>query len=113
MRIAPTSAVPVEGAPHEIGVWVRGDGSGNTLRMRFRDRVGRTFQPEFGRLDFSGWRLMTARMDDPHVGHWGGTGDPSRIAYPVRINTFVLVDTNKEPVEGEAHFTGFHLLYRR
>jgi len=48
-------------------------------------------------------------MNNPHVGHWGGQGDASTIAYPIRIDTFILVDSNREPVQGEVEFAGFCL----
>jgi hypothetical protein len=107
IRIAPPAPVPVEGRPSAIGVWVRGDGSRNVVRMRFRDSTGRVWQPQFGRLDFKGWRFMTAPMDSVHVGHWGGTGDDSKIAYPIEIDTFVLVDSTKAAQDSEVTFAGF------
>ncbi len=107
IRIAPHAPVPVEGRPNAIGVWVRGDGSRNVVRMRFRDSTGRIWQPQFGRLDFKGWRFMTAPMDSVHVGHWGGTGDDSKIAYPIAIDTFVLVDSTKAAQDSEVTFAGF------
>ena len=80
--------------------------------MRYRDRTGRTFQPEYGRLGFTGWRFLTCPMDDPNVGKWGGTGDPSKIVWPVEIDTFILLDGTRQPTEGGVKLAGFCLLYR-
>lgn len=112
VRIAPPSMVPVEGKPKAMGVWVRGDKTNCSLRLRFTDADGRTFQPVFGRLQFSGWRYLTVPLDDPHVGHWDGAGDENRIAYPIRLNTFILVDGPRDPVSGAADFAGFRLVYK-
>jgi hypothetical protein len=112
VRIAPPQRLAVEGKPHAIGVWVRGDGSDCGLNMRFVDQNKRTFQSSFGRLNFKGWRFLTAEMDNPNVGHWGGEGDPSHIAYPIQIDTFILVDGKREPVKGNVEFASFHLIYR-
>jgi hypothetical protein len=108
----PPKNLAVEGKPHAIGVWVRGDGSDCGLNMRFTDQNKRTFQPTFGRLDFTGWRCLTAEMDNPKVGHWGGEGDANQIAYPISINTFILVDGKKETVKGDVQFAGFCLIYQ-
>jgi hypothetical protein len=111
VRIAPPKGLPVDGKPRAIGVWVKGDGSGCGLNLRFADQNKRTFQSGFGRMDFKGWRFLTAEMNNPKVGHWGGEGDPNQIAYPVCIDTFILVDGKKEPVKGEVEFACFQLLY--
>jgi hypothetical protein len=111
VRIAPHAPARVEGRPSAIGIWVRGDGSRNAVRMRFRDATGWTWQPHLGRLDFKGWRFMTAPMDSVHVGHWGGTGDDSKIAYPITMDTFVLVDSTRAAQDSEVTFAGFAALY--
>ena len=108
----PPKNLPVEGKPHAIGAWVRGNGSDCGLNMRFTDQNKRTFQPTFGRLNFTGWRFLTAEMGNPKVGHWGGEGDANQIAYPISINTFILVDGKKEPVKGDVQFAGFCLIYQ-
>lgn len=112
VRIAPPKELAIEGTPHALSVWVKGDGSGCALCLRFMDENGRTFQPDFGPLDFKEWRYLTAPIDNPNVGHWGGDGDPSRIAYPIRLNTFILVDSKRAPVKGEVEFADFRLIYR-
>jgi hypothetical protein len=101
----------VDGKPRAIGVWVKGDGSGCGLNLRFADQNKRTFQPGFGRLNFKGWRFLAAEMNNPKVGHWGGAGDANQIAYPISIDTYILVDGKREPVKGEVEFAGFQLHY--
>ena len=112
VRVAPPADVPVDGKPHAIGVWVNGDGSGNWLKMRFRDANGRCYQPGFGRLDFTGWRFLAAPLDDPTVGSWDGKPGMIDIVYPIRIDTFLLLDTNRVKAQGEIHFANFSLIYQ-
>jgi len=112
VRIAPKQALPVEGKPVAMGVMVKGDGRGCLLRLRFVDANGRTFQAEYGALDFTGWRYLSAPLNNPRILHWGGTGDETRIAYPIRIDTLALVDNGKRtPVQGAVELAGFHLVY--
>jgi len=110
-RIAPKQPLPVSGKPRTMGVWVRGDGSGLALRMRFTDANGRTFQPDFGSADSKTWKLMTARLDDASIANWGGTGPSDRIAYPIKIDSYILVDSKRAPVKGSMEFAGFQLTY--
>ncbi|MDH7569547.1 MAG: hypothetical protein QHJ73_08175, partial [Armatimonadota bacterium] len=112
VRLAPVRPMPVEGKPEAMGVWVKGDGLGCALRLRFVDQNGRTFQPNFGSLEFKEWRYLTAPLNDPRVGHWGGTGDETRIAYPIRIDSLALVDGPRAVVKGEVLLGGFQLHYR-
>lgn len=112
VRVAPPADVPVDGKPHEIGVWVNGDGSGNLLRMRFRDANDRYFQPDFGMLDFTGWRFLTAPLDSPNVGTWDGKPGVTDIVYPIRINTVILLDARRSKTQGEIDFGNFTLIYQ-
>ncbi|HEX2950587.1 MAG TPA: cellulase family glycosylhydrolase [Armatimonadota bacterium] len=105
-----STAQPVVTGPASFGVWVLGNTTNCTLNMRFTDSNGRTFQPSFGKLNFTGWRYMTVRLDDPTVGHWGGTGDASKIAYPIRIITYVLVDSPRTAVQGTVDFANFEII---
>jgi hypothetical protein len=112
VRISPKGPLAIEGKPHEAGVWVMGDGSGLTVNMRFVDATGRTFQPSFGVLDFKGWRFLRAPMDDSTVSNWGGGGSVRNMTYPIRLDTFLLVDGNHSPVKGSVEMKDFTLFYR-
>ena len=112
VRLSPKVEIPIEGKPAAIGVWVRGDNSNNLLRTRFRDGNDRFFQPTFPDANFTGWRFLTAPMDDPNVGTWGGKPEVAGIAYPIRLNTFILLASRKQKTAGEVDFAGFVLIYR-
>jgi hypothetical protein len=111
VRLAPPKPLPVAGTPHAIGVWVKGNTTHNTLVARFADATGRVYQPRFGNLDFTGWRFLTAPLDDPTAYHWGGSTDVPGITYPISINTFILVDGNRAAAKDVVEFAGFQLLY--
>lgn len=83
---------PIQGEPHAIGLWVRGDGSGNFLRCRFRDASGQTFQPEGVRMSFHGWQYVEFPLSGMKAGYWGGdlTG---RVRYPIELDTLLLIDS--------------------
>ncbi|MGV3614586.1 MAG: hypothetical protein ACO1SV_04540 [Fimbriimonas sp.] len=82
---------PLPGRPQTLGMWVRGDGSGDMLRMRFVDATDQTFQPDWGAIDWKGWRYVTFRLDATAAGRWGGAGD-GVVHYPIRIDSVVLID---------------------
>ncbi|HEX2950985.1 MAG TPA: cellulase family glycosylhydrolase [Armatimonadota bacterium] len=112
VTISPKSEMKIEKAPQSIGVWVRGNKSNCTLRMRFVDSTGRFYQPTFGPLNFDGWRFMTVRMDKPtQMGQWGGTGTGKQIAYPITMNAFILVDGIRSKVNDTVDFADFQLIF--
>lgn len=80
----------VEGQPSAFGIWIKGDGSGNLLRMRYTDGSGQTFQPDGGTINWTGWRYVAFPLNGSG-GHWGGALD-GLVHWPIRIGTMVLVD---------------------
>lgn len=110
-RISPRKDVDIKGKPHAAGVWVRGDGSGLKLRMRFIDAKGRLFQPIFGIIDFKGWRFLTVDLDDPSIENWGQETLPPGITYPIKLNTYILLDGIYSPVKSSIDITGYCLIY--
>ncbi len=95
-------AVPVKPAVVPKGasallVWVRTNDSGDTLRARFRDATGQTFQADLGQMTKTEWRLVTIPLDGTHSGvHWGGANDGVPHA-PLTWDALILVDSaNRE-----------------
>ncbi len=80
----------VEGKPSSFGIWIKGDGSGNLLRMRYIDSSGQVFQPDGGTIRWTGWRYVSFPLDGSG-GHWGGALD-GVVHWPIRIGTMALVD---------------------
>jgi len=111
VRIAPPALVPLDGKPRAIGVWVYGNQSLGYMCTRVTDATGRIYQPVFGQLDFTGWRFLTAPLDDPTVYHWGGVDTTTGITYPLSVNTFVCVDSTKKAVKDTVTFAGFQVMY--
>ena len=84
------TAIPMDALA--IGMWVKGDSSGDSLLCRFRDSKGQYFQPAYGKIDWTGWRWITMRLDDPTAGSWSGPQD-GRIHYPIRWDTILVLDS--------------------
>jgi len=110
--VAATDRVAIEGQPDELGIWVYGDGSGNSLRLRVTDNSGQTFQPTGPNLDWSGWRWVTfdlANLDQ--AGHWGGADD-GRVRDGLRLDTVLLVDSTRKKTSGTIYFAAPTLISR-
>ncbi len=60
-------------APTAVRVWVRGDGSGHSFRLRVVDATGESHVSEEATLDFDGWQEL--RYDITGWSHWGGNDD--------------------------------------
>lgn len=99
------------GRPYAFGMWVYSDGSGDTLRLRFTDATGQTFQPDAGSLDWKGWRYVLFSLRGDRAGHWGGMDD-GVVHYPIHMDTALLVDSpGGRGGKGEIYVTGMTLLY--
>ncbi len=92
LRIVPRNdalrALP--GSPRALGLWLRGDGSGNHARLRLTDSTGQTHQPGGERIQWTGWRFVRFALDEPGA-HWGGAND-GVLHYPLRLDTLLLID---------------------
>lgn len=98
----------VEGQPKALGLWVYGDGSNNTLRMRFRDASGQTFQPGGAPVSWKGWRFYEFPIDNT-AGSWGGDGV---LHWPIRVDTLALLDSDRTPNnKGEIYFSAPMWIY--
>lgn len=94
----------------KLSVWVRGGGRGDTLRARFRDARGETFQPTYGAIDWRGWKRVEIRLDGSDAGSWGGDGTPDP---PFRWDSLFLVDSTREAGEGAVEFAAAFLVAPR
>lgn len=94
--------------PRRISVAVRGDGSGNIVRIRFVDANGEWHQYDLGVLYFRGWRVLWTHLDTPH-GHWGGDGN-GRLDFPITFFSIVL-DSSVRPSEGVVAFDAVTVHY--
>jgi polysaccharide biosynthesis protein PslG len=105
LRVAPNKPIDL-GAAKEIRMWVFGDGSGNVARLRVIDASGQTFQPDAGRLNFTGWKWLTFAIT-PHTAHWGGAND-GVARPPLKLDTLFLLDQadQSRPSQGTVRIAG-------
>ncbi len=101
---SPTVPLPEDAA--ELGLWVRGDGSGNTLRVRLRDETGQTFQLNGPRLNWTNWRWVAFGLHDlGAAGHWGGANDGIPRGR-LMLDTLLLIDGTREKTDGTVYLAG-------
>ena len=105
------SGLRLESHPVGLGVWVYGDNSGNSLRVRVRDASGQTFQPGGPKLNWSGWRWVTFDLEHlVEAGHWGGAND-GVVKGDLSLETPLLLDGTRHKTSGRIYFAGFTALY--
>jgi|GEM_PF-3529460 len=91
-------SIPVASSPAQFTLWVYGDGSNHYLNIWAADSAGTEFQFSFGRINFQGWRQMTARTDpglawpNQNLSDKENTNPPQ---FPLRMTAIVL-DVNPD-----------------
>lgn len=110
IRLAPKAAKPIDGKPVSFGLWIHGDGEGNSPRLRFLDSTGQCFQPSSPPIDWKGWRYVTFPMDGTESGHWGGAND-GVVRPPIRWDTLFLLDGARKKTQGTVYLAGPTLVY--
>ena len=100
----------IPGKPRSFSFWVKGDGLGNLLRIRFRDAKGETFQPTAGAVEWIGWRRVTIPLDGSEAKIWGG-GEDGKVDYPIAWDSLFLVDSRREECEGSIEVSSALLVY--
>ncbi len=78
---------PIEKSGFGIGVWVKGDGTPLSMRVRVNDKSGETHQFNMARLAAGDWAFMAADLGGKG-GHWGGDGN-GKLDYPCRFHSIV------------------------
>jgi len=112
VRCVPDGAQPVvvEGKPQALGVWVYGDGSGNSLLLRVADSSGQTFQSAGPRIDWTGWRWVLMPLGNWHqIPHWGGKND-GVVHGALRWDSPLLLDSHRRKTAGTIYFAGMTLV---
>lgn len=92
VRVSPRPMIPIQDRPSCAVMWIYGDGKDGVARLRVTDSEQQTFQPDYGRLNFTGWRAMKASLTGEAAGHWGGPND-GLMRYPISWNTLFLLDS--------------------
>lgn len=60
VEVSPPQEYIIKGKARQVAVWVLGRNYRHTLYAKFRDYKGNTHNIRLGRLDFFGWRKLTA-----------------------------------------------------
>ena len=91
VRLAPKDAAlrKIDGSPKELGVRIDGDGSGNSVRLRFTDATGQTFQVHGGTMPEKKTYFFSFPLDGVGAGHWGGAND-GKVTYPIRFDSLLI-----------------------
>ncbi|MEN6520147.1 MAG: cellulase family glycosylhydrolase [Armatimonadota bacterium] len=55
--------IPIAARPMAIGMWIRGNGTGEIACSRFIDSSGKIFQTEGFKIDWTGWRYKSMFLD--------------------------------------------------
>lgn len=91
-KLMPHKDVPIAQKPVEVGMWIRGDGTGEVARCRFVDSNGQTFQPEGFKIDWLGWRYKSMPLNGSNCGFWGGPAD-GKPQPPYKWDSIFLLDS--------------------
>ncbi len=112
LRLVPQSEAVkrIDGRPRAMGLWVYGDGSGNSPRIRFVDATGQTHQPSADPITWCGWRYIEFPLDGSRSGHWGGADD-GKVHWPIRFDTLFLLDGLRKATSGEIYLASPVLLW--
>jgi hypothetical protein len=94
--------ISIEGAPEAFSAWVYGDGSGHYLYVWFADSQEQYWQTAFGRLDFVGWKQMTAWIGPEFGVRWIHLGGPNNgvADLPIRFRAVVIDDAPDDATGG-------------
>lgn len=112
LRVTLPHPPPLGSDPKRLGMWVYGDGGGGSVRCRFTDAQGQTFQPGAGEpVTWTGWHWVSLPLDGRQAGFWGGPAD-GVVHGPIRWDTLFLFDPLGEaPRRGTLYFTGLTVEY--
>jgi hypothetical protein len=90
-----------------FGVWIYGDSSTLTPRVRVKDAAGRIWQPGFPEIKWKGWKYVEGRLDE-NTAHWGGNENEKTRApsFPLTWDApFLLDNPQRTAVKGTIFFT--------
>lgn len=98
---APDTPRVLPSSPTRLGLWVKGDSSGNYLSAWLKDRDGELFKVRLGAVSgvSDGWRYYESRINNYYF-DWeraGGNPPNGRPDYPLQFVGFRLENTPDEP----------------
>lgn len=111
VRIIPTLKLMVfPDRPTSAKVWVKGNSSNAVMKLRFTDAAGQVFQQDFGRLDFSDWQCLEAKLTGDGAQHWSSKDD-GKVSYPISWDTLVLLDPLEHKMKGSVYLGTMMMCY--
>jgi polysaccharide biosynthesis protein PslG len=111
-RVVLNPPPPLDEGARRLGMWVYSDGSSGSIRCRFTDSRGQTFQPAASApLSGNEWQWVSMRLDGREAGYWGGPAD-GVVHGPIRWDSLVVYDPLTEaPRRGSLYVTGLTVEY--
>ena len=88
----------IPGKARGVGAQIRGDGSGEMLKLRITDGTGETLQYTGGPIDWDGWKEVAFDLSEKLESSWGGNEDGVPDS-PLTVVSF-LVDSPVKPRDG-------------
>ncbi|MEM8530401.1 MAG: glycosyl hydrolase [Chloroflexota bacterium] len=91
----PKEPISIPDDSYAVGLWIYGDGSGNTFRIRLVDAEGEILQYRLGTIGSAGWRLIQTPIGES-VSAWNqiskdGNG---RLDFPAQFQSLILDDSS-------------------
>jgi hypothetical protein len=96
LRLAPQNKAiaSIEGKPQHLILYIDADGSGNTVRIRFTDSWGQTFQVNGDKMNEKGLQYFAFDVTGKNAHHWGGPND-GVVTYPIMFDS-VIIDSSRK-----------------
>jgi hypothetical protein len=101
---SPPSDISIPGSPRQMGIWVKGNGSGHELKVWLRDAENEVLQFRLGVIGPGDWRFVSTPLTQ-QVEDWNrisGSGN-LRLDYPISLVAFIL-DDNPNTETGSGTF---------
>jgi hypothetical protein len=90
-----------------FGMWIYGNSSNLSPRLRVADAAGRTWQPSMPEINWKGWKYVECTVD-ADTAHWGGAEAEKRRGpvFPLKWDALFLLDNPpRTAAKGEIYFT--------
>ena len=96
LRVLPKdpTLAKIEDKPQTLALRIDADGSGNSIRIRFRDSQGQTFQVDGEKMTGKGIQYFTFDLTGKKSICWGGPKD-GIVHYPITFDSIIIDGTRK------------------
>jgi len=96
LRLTPRNQLlsTIEGKPQSLVASIDADGSGNSVRIRYRDSSGQTFQVDGDKMNIKGMQYFTFNLTGKKTAFWGGAED-GVAHYPIMFDSLIIDSTRK------------------